>query len=150
MEIEETLNQEPESRYGGSGCSMLHFHKNYFIAFVVLFITEILIALYAHDQIIRPYVGDVLVVILLYCFIQSFMKIPVIIAALSVLLFSFIIEILQYFNLVKHLGLQHSRLANVVIGNYFTWVDILAYTLGILIVLMIEILRKKPISYRYR
>lgn len=117
---------------------MLTFNKNYFILFICLFVTEVLIALYVRDQIIRPYVGDVLVVILLYCFVRSFLNSPVAATAVLVLLFSYLIETLQYFNIVQLLGWGHSKIANVVIGTYFTWVDILAYTLGIVIVLTIE------------
>jgi hypothetical protein len=98
----------------------------------------VLIALYVHEQIIRPYVGDVLVVILLYCFVKSFLDLPVTVTAVAVLLFSYLIETLQYFNIVKLLGLEQLRLANTIIGNYFTWIDFLAYTLGFLIVLGVE------------
>lgn len=117
---------------------MLIFNKNYFTIFMLLFVIEVLIALYVHDQIIRPYIGDVLVVILLYCFVRSFLNSPVAATAVLVLLFSYLIETLQYFNIVQLLGLVHSKIANVVIGTYFTWVDILAYTLGIVIVLTVE------------
>ncbi|WP_160166673.1 ribosomal maturation YjgA family protein [Arcticibacter svalbardensis] len=89
---------------------MLNFNKYYFIASVFLLIIEILIAIFAHDQIIRPYVGDLLVVILLYCFIKSFLNLPVTGTLIFVLLFSYLLETLQYFNLVQHLGLGNSRM----------------------------------------
>ena len=129
---------------------MLNFKLNYFLAFVFLFITEVLIALFAHDEIIRPYVGDVLVVILLYCVVRSFLNLPVTTTAVLVLLFSYLIETLQYFNIVQHLGLEHSALASTIIGTYFTWVDILAYTLGILLVLGIEKLRLSAANRKLR
>ena len=55
-----------------------------------------------------------------------------------VLVFSFGIEIAQYFNMVEKLGLQHSKIARVVLGNSFAWMDLLAYVLGILAVISIE------------
>lgn len=125
---------------------MFHFNKTYFLLFNLLFITEVLIALYVHDEFVRPYVGDVLVVILLYCFVKSFLNWPTGITVIAVLLFSYLIETLQYFNIVQVLGLGDSTLANTVIGNYFTWVDIVAYTLGALIVIVIEYFRKPSIS----
>jgi len=91
-----------------------------------------------HDKIIRPYVGDLLVVILLYCLLKSFVNISVLKAAIFVLLFSYIVEFLQYLNLIKYLGLQKSRLANIILGNYFEWIDLLAYTFGIAIVVLVE------------
>lgn len=95
-----------------------------------------------HDAIIRPYVGDVLVVILLYCLIKSFMNTPVFATAVGVLLFSFLIEVLQYFHYVEWFGLQNSTLASTIMGTYFAWTDLFAYTVGIALVLMVE---KKPI-----
>jgi len=120
------------------------FNKKYFFLFLLLFLTEVLIALYVHDAIVRPYIGDVLVVILIYCFVRSFIKGPVLTIALCVLAFAFLIETMQYFKLVNLLGLQHSRLANVVIGNSFSWGDMLAYIAGIAIVLVTERFAQKP------
>ena len=117
---------------------MFQFNRNYFILTILLFLTEIAIAMYVHDDFIRPYFGDFLVVILLYCFVKSFVKVSVLIAASLVLVFSFGIEIAQYFNMVEKLGLQHSKIARVVLGNSFAWMDLLAYVLGILTVIGIE------------
>jgi len=122
------------------------FSLKFFVLTVLLFITEVLIAVYVHDSFIRPYFGDFLVVILLYCFVSAFLQAPVKPLAMGVLLFAYLIETLQYFNLVKHLGLQHSRLANIVIGNHFEWTDMLAYTLGILCILLLDKLRPAPVS----
>ena len=96
-----------------------------------------------HDRIIRPYIGDLLVVILLYCFVRAFVNISPVKIAIGVLLFSYLIEVLQYLKLVKLLGLQHSRIANVVFGNLFEWIDLVAYTVGIIIVLAVEKYRKQ-------
>jgi glucan phosphoethanolaminetransferase (alkaline phosphatase superfamily) len=116
----------------------VQFNGKYFALAILIFIIEVLIALYVHDQIIRPYIGDVLVVILIYCFVKAFFNFPVIKTAIGVLLFSYAVETLQYFEFVKLIGLEKNRLANVVIGNYFAWMDILAYSLGIVIVLLAE------------
>jgi hypothetical protein len=118
--------------------SLIRFAKKYFFLTVLLFITEVLIALFIHDNFVRPYAGDYLVVVLIYCFFMSFVSAPVWKIALATLLFSYLIETLQYFNLVGILGLQHSRIANIIIGNSFAWADILAYTLGIFTVVGVE------------
>ena len=117
---------------------MLHFNKTYFGLTAVLLLIEVVIALFVKDRFIRPYLGDVLVVILIYCFVKSFIKISVYKAALGVLLFAFTIEILQYCSLVEKLKLQHNTVAKTVIGTSFSWEDILAYIAGILIVLIAE------------
>ncbi|QHS62381.1 ribosomal maturation YjgA family protein [Chitinophaga agri] len=116
----------------------LRFSWFYFILTILIFVTEVLIALYVHDGFVRPYVGDFLVVILLYCFVCSFVQAPVLPVAIAVLAFSYLIEALQYLNFVQLIGLGHSRVANIVFGNYFSWSDILSYTLGIIFVIIME------------
>ncbi|MBT1705817.1 DUF2809 domain-containing protein [Chryseosolibacter indicus] len=117
---------------------MVRFHKRYFGLTIVIFIFEVLIALFARDRFVRPYLGDVLVVILIYCFIKSFLDVPVFPLAMFVLVFAFTIEFLQYLNIVEKLGLAHSALARTVIGTSFVWNDLVAYTSGIAILLMVE------------
>jgi len=117
---------------------MWGFYKKYFLLAVLLFIIEVLIAAYTNDAIIRPYVGDYLVVILLYCLVRSFVNWPAVPLAVGVLVFAYCVEILQYFNLVDRLGLRHSRLAVIVIGSSFEWIDLVAYTAGIATVIAIE------------
>jgi len=117
---------------------MLKFSLKYFLLALALFIVEVLIALYVHDSFIRPYVGDYLVVIFIYCVVRSIYQAPVKRVAMGVLIFSYLIEIGQYFNLVGMLGLQHNRAARIIIGTSFAWSDLIAYTLGILTVLLVE------------
>lgn len=114
------------------------FRRNYSILAALLFILEVLIAAFISDSFIRPYFGDFLVVILLYCFIKSFINLSTSGAALLVVLFAYLVEVLQYINLLSLIGLAGSESAVLVIGNTFSWIDILAYTLGILLVLGIE------------
>lgn len=123
---------------------MFIFRKNYFVLTVILFLVEVCIALFIKDRFIRPYVGDFLVVILIYCFIRSFFKAPVFKTALDVMVFAFAIEGLQYINLVKILGLQHSKLASVVLGNSFSWMDMITYVLGVGFILACEKLNTLP------
>jgi hypothetical protein len=120
---------------------MLTFNKNYFLLAVLIFFIEVFIALYVHDAFVRPYLGDVLVVILIYCFVKSFFDWPVLPVAMSVLAFSFAVETLQYFNIIEILGLEKSNLARTIIGTSFAWLDLLTYVIGITIVFFLE--RKK-------
>lgn len=123
---------------------MFTFNKKFFFLTLLLFITEVLIALYVRDRFVRPYVGDYLVVILIYCFVRTFLKAAVLPVAIGVLLFAYLIETLQYFRLVDRLGLQHNVIAKTVIGYGFSWIDMLAYTLGIITILMIAAFQKQP------
>jgi len=117
------------------------FSLQYFTLTVLLFIAEVCIGLYMHDAFIRPYGGDYLVVILIYCFIKSFMNTPVGVTAICVLLFAYAVEVSQYFHLVYALGLGKSPLAKALLGTSFSFVDLLCYTLGIITVLVAEQLK---------
>ena len=117
---------------------MITFNKTYFGFTILIFVVEVLIALFVRDNFIRPYFGDVLVVILIYCFIRSFLRLSVIPVAIFVWLFSFTIEFLQYIKIVDKLGLQKFRIARTVLGTSFSWMDLLAYVAGIAIVLVVE------------
>lgn len=124
---------------------MLRFEKWYFFLAMLIFVVEVFIAVFINDRFVRPYVGDFLVVILIYCFLKSILNVPVITLAIFVLLFSFTIEVLQYYNLVDLLGLGDSKLARVVLGTSFQWIDLVAYTLGIAVVISIERIRSSKI-----
>jgi hypothetical protein len=105
---------------------------------MLLLVVEIFIAKYIQDDIVRPYIGDMLVVILIYCFVKSFIATKIIPTAIAVLFFSYFIEALQYVEIVNILGLQEYKLARIIIGTSFSWVDILMYTIGIIIVWVVE------------
>jgi hypothetical protein len=117
---------------------MLKFNKTYFGFTLLILITEIIIALYVRDNIVRPYIGDVLVVILIYCFIKSFFNTMVVPTASFVLLFAFGVETLQYFRIIEILGLQDNSVARIAIGTSFAWMDIACYCIGIAIVGVVE------------
>ncbi len=124
--------------YGKHMHRMISFNRNYFALATLIFVIEVLIALLIHDRIVRPYIGDVLVVILIYCFVKSFLNLPVVRVAIFVLVFAFAIEILQYFNIVEKLGLENSTLARTVMGTSFAWMDLAMYVIGIIIVVAVE------------
>lgn len=117
---------------------MLQFNRNYFLLTILLFFIELCIALFVNDNFIRPYFGDVLVVILIYCFAKTFLNISVKKVAISVLVFAFCIETLQYFLIVEKLHLEDNKIATTVIGTSFAWEDILAYIVGIVLVIIFE------------
>ena len=120
--------------------------KTYFLGFILLFIIEVCIALYLHDTIIRPFVGDILVVLLVYCFVMSVLlltttRIKITIVALSVLVFAFCIEALQATELLQTLGLSENKLASVILGSTFDWLDLVAYIIGTLFIILLEKIR---------
>jgi hypothetical protein len=117
---------------------MLRFSPRFLLYTILFFIIEVLIALYVHDDFIRPYVGDYLVVMLIYCAVRTFIKADTLRIAIGVLLFAYLVEVLQYFRIVDRLGLSGNQLAKTVIGYGFEWLDILAYTLGVITIILTD------------
>lgn len=113
--------------------------KYYIISTIVLFIICVLIVkLFSHQPIIRGFIGDVLVVGLIYSFVKIVFDFNTLKLSISVLLFAYLVEILQYFSIVDVLGLSENRLAKIVIGSTFDVIDLVAYTLGLVLVIMFE------------
>lgn len=118
--------------------SLFRFSRAYFFLFVLIFLIELAIALWVQDSFFRPYFGDTLVVVLIYCFCQSFFDLPKTKAAVGVLLFAFFVEGLQAVNFISWMGWQDNKLAVTLIGNSFAWLDMLAYCFGFLGIVLFE------------
>ncbi|MBT8295537.1 MAG: DUF2809 domain-containing protein [Gramella sp.] len=113
----------------------------YFGGFLVLLVIEVLIAIYVKDDFIRPYLGDFLVVILLYCFLMAVSKVSILKGLMTILTFSFAIEFFQMINIVKVLQYQPPEVVMIILGSSFSKWDLLAYTLGILFCFSLEYFR---------
>ena len=118
----------------------------YLTATLVIFAIEFCIALFVHDGFVRPFIGDVLVVILIYTFIRIFIPERVRLLPLYIFIFSVIVEILQYFKIVEILGLQDNRLMSTIIGTSFDIRDILCYFVGCAFCGIWEYLRYKKVK----
>ncbi|WP_108869164.1 DUF2809 domain-containing protein [Aquimarina aquimarini] len=117
---------------------MFRFEKKNFTFTVSLFLIEVIIAVFIDDVIIRPHIGDTIFVILLYCAVKSFFEIKTIPLVIVVLMVCYILEILQYFDIIGIMGLKECTLAPIILGKSFSWLDIIAYTFGAIVVIWFE------------
>ncbi len=115
----------------------------YGIATVILLIIEVIIGLYAHGW-IRNYLGDVLVVILLYTLYRTIIPewptkwyvLPTII-----LIFAFVVEFLQLWGFCDRFGITN-RLLRIIIGTGFSIEDLVSYAIGIVPCYVVEYIIK--------
>ena len=116
----------------------------YIIASVVLLSVEIVIGLFVHDTFVRPYIGDVLVTVLLCC-LGRIVFLYWRFLPLAVLIFSVSVELLQLAELDELLGIQGS-VFGIIIGSTFDIADIICYTVGCVLVFAVEyfVKKKKP------
>lgn len=104
---------------------------SYIIILILLIAVEVVIALTQHNNWLRAYGGDVIVVWAVYCLVQSVIggKKPVI-THIGVLTFSFLVEFLQYIHIVDIIGLGHIEFFRILIGTSFAAKDLYSYALG--------------------
>ena len=102
----------------------------YLLIFCGLLVTEIVIALFVNDAFVRPYVGDMLVTLLLCCLCRVIIPDKVRLLPVYVFIFAAGVEIGQYFDLVALLGLEDNRILSIALGRTFSWLDLGCYAVG--------------------
>ena len=112
----------------------------YLLAFFSVLLTEVGIALFVRDDFIRPYGGDVLVTVLICCFVRIFFPTGVKLLPVWVFLFAAAVEIGQYFDFVALLGLGDSRFFRILLGSTFSWADLVCYAAGCAVFALTEFL----------
>lgn len=107
------------------------FSLKYLLISIFIFLIEVLIATKLKDIFfVRAYLGDVIVVILLYTLVKSFFRVNNEKLIGGILIFSCFVEVAQYFKTAEKLGFREGSLMYIVIGNSFSWIDILCYATG--------------------
>lgn len=79
---------------------------------------------------IRPYGGDVLAVVLVYCGLRAVTALRVGPAAVLATAIGFAVEAGQAYHLADALGLGRHAIARIVLGDSFAVGDLAAYALG--------------------
>lgn len=116
----------------------MNFRKRNFIIFILLLGIEVLIALFIHDTFIRPYIGDILVVMVLYFLVKSIFRKKIKWLTVYVFLFAALVEIGQYFHIAELLGVDTNPFFRVVLGATFDWKDIFCYMTGCILLFIFE------------
>ena len=115
-----------------------NFRLTYTVIFGILLFTEILIGLFVHDNFVRPYMGDVLITILICCLCRAVMPKGMYALPIYVFVFATLVEVAQYFDIVKLLGLENNTFISTIIGTTFSTMDLICYGVGCLAFWTIE------------
>ncbi|MEG3143239.1 DUF2809 domain-containing protein [Sphingomonas sp. RT2P30] len=105
---------------------------------MLVFLSEAAIAAFVHDGFVRPWLGDGLAVVLVYCALRAVAPLGVRSAAVGAFAIACAIELGQFVHLVDRIGLGHCRVARVVLGTGFDPWDFLAYAGGVVMLLVAE------------
>ena len=106
--------------------------------FVLLFALEVLIALFVHDNFVRPYVGDMIVTVVVWSFARIIFPDRFRLMSLYVMIFAVLVEVGQYFNYVDVLGITNPVLVTMM-GTSFAWADIACYAVGCVVAAVADI-----------
>ena len=120
----------------------------YAVATLLLLLTEVFIALYVHDDFIRPYVGDVLVVIVIYTFLRMIIPEKCRLLPLYIFIFAAGVELLQLAKIVEILGVEDNIFLKTLIGSVFDVKDIVCYAVGCVILGVYEWVRTRKDTAR--
>ncbi len=115
----------------------------YIITTILLLVIETLIALYVRDDFIRPYFGDVLVVIVIYTFIRIFIPEKVRWLPIYIFIFATFVEFMQLIGIVNILGLERNSFWSILIGTSFDVRDILCYATGCAVLVIYEHFKRR-------
>lgn len=110
----------------------------YASVFCGLLAVEVCIALFVNDSFIRPYVGDMLVTLLLCCLCRVIVPDKVRLLPVYVFAFAACVELGQYFDLVALLGLSDNRILSIALGRTFSWLDLICYAIGCLAAFLLD------------
>lgn len=114
----------------------------YFLCFLVLLAAECLIGAFVRDAFIRPFVGDVLVTVLLCCLVRIFRPDGSRLLPVWVFGFSGAAECAQLLDLPARLGLEETVLATAM-GSTFDWKDLPCYAIGCVLFALAEHIFKR-------
>ncbi len=126
MRLEFCLTRAARVRLICGGCALL------------LLACEVCIGMFVRDAFFRPYFGDVLVGVLIWCLLRVFLPRRPALLSPIVLGFCFLTELLQAIRLLELLGLAGNRFLRILMGSSFSLTDLVCYTAGLLPVFLIE------------
>jgi len=113
--------------------------KTYALAALIIFAIEIVIALFVRDAFIRPYIGDVLAIALVYTALRAATPLSLHSALGITLAIAVAIEIAQAVRVLDALGLGGNEAARIIFGGSFDWLDLLAYAVGGIVIVLVEL-----------
>ena len=98
----------------------------------LIFLVEAFIAAFVHDRWIRPFGGELLVVVLIHFFVRGTTTVSARAAAWGAFAFACLVETGQWLQLAQRLGLEQHWIGRLFLGTTFHWGDVLVYGVGAL------------------
>ena len=107
---------------------------NFFLAIFHFFICLIIVKAFRYSGFVRGFLGDVFFMGLMFYSLNAIYDFNKEKLLLNLLFFSYIVEITQYFKILEYLNLSDNAFLKLLFGATFDIMDLVAYTIGILLV----------------
>jgi hypothetical protein len=101
-------------------------------------ICVLIVLLFGGNLFVRGFIGDIIVILLIYFFMKVFYDFKALNLTVCVLALAFLTEFLQDLKLITFLGLQHNAAARIILGAVFDPFDLIAYVIGAVLVYIID------------
>lgn len=98
----------------------------------------LIVVSFSHKPVVRGFLGDIVVIVLIYYFINGIHEFNSFKLMLFTLLLSFTIEFMQFLHIAEVLGVENNLFFRLVFGSVFDVMDLVAYTIGASISLIMD------------
>ena len=129
---------------------MFQFNIKYFSTNLFLLATLIVMAVFVKELFLQSYICDVLIILWFFFLLKSFFKGANYELAHYALLFTIVLEIAEFYQVIELLGLQDNKVAKMALGSAFDWFDLLVYGITWLLIISIESYRANLDKMSYR
>lgn len=112
--------------------------RRHAIVALALLVVEVCIALFVRDRIVRPFVGDLLAVMLVHFALRATLPLGPRLAAGIALMVAVMVELGQLIGILHWIGLADNPIARIVFGTGFDPLDFAAYAAGALVAIAVD------------
>lgn len=111
-----------------------------YVGFLFFFLSLcfIIVQFFDSNRLIRGFLGDLVIVMVLYSFFKSIADFDSVKLSIFIISFSFLLETLQYFKIILLLGFKENYLTKIIFGSVFDPFDLLAYLIGVFLIFSID------------
>ncbi len=98
----------------------------------------LIVKLFNNNHFIRGFIGDVIIIWLIYFFIKTFYNFHALKLATFTLVIAFTTEFIQYLHITTFFGFEQNTVTSLVFGTVFDPYDLIAYTIGAVSIYIID------------
>jgi len=120
---------------------MFRFNSKPFLLSFCLLLILVILKAFAERFYLQAYLIDIIAIFWMFCLLKGFFHVANDGLAHYAFLFAIVFEIAQFYQIIDGFYIQNSQLLHFVLGSAFDWYDLLAFTVGWLIILLGEYIR---------